>query len=205
MKPEDIEAIKFDQNGLIPAIIQDFYTKKVLTLAYMNAESLRLSIEKKQTHFFSRSRKELWHKGETSGNTQTIVSIAKDCDSDTLLVQVIPKGPACHKGDTTCFNQYIHNEQKKSFAPQDLYNIVLDRKNNPKEGSYTSYLFEKGQDKILKKIGEEAAEVIIAAKNNDKTELSNELADLMYHITVLMVEQGLKVADVANVLAQRHE
>ena len=201
----DIEQIKFDEKGLVPAIIQDYYTKEVLTLAYMNKESLEITLRDKKTCFFSRSRQELWLKGETSGNYQHVVSVKYDCDADALLVEVKKDGPACHTGTESCFfNSLFEAEDYSSFTPEKLYELIKDRKINPNEKSYTSYLFEKGLDKILKKVGEECTEVIIAAKNNDNDELRYEIADLYYHTLVLMIEQGLTIQDVKDELAKRH-
>jgi phosphoribosyl-AMP cyclohydrolase / phosphoribosyl-ATP pyrophosphohydrolase len=207
-----IETIKFDENGLVPAIVQDASTKKVLTLAYMNAESLRLSIEKGETWFYSRSRQELWHKGETSGNTQNIIEMKYDCDQDALLVEVEPKGPACHKGSESCFEESIYRaENGTSKAGSEgssilttLEKLISERFDERPEGAYTTYLFEEGVDKILKKVGEEASEVIIAAKNRDKEELKWESADLLYHLLVLLKEQGLPLNDVLQTLEERH-
>ena len=201
----NIEQIKFDEKGLVPAIIQDYYTKEVLTLAYMNKESLEITLRDKKTCFFSRSRQELWLKGETSGNYQHVVSVKYDCDADALLVEVKKDGPACHTGAESCFfNSLFEAEDYSSFTPEKLYELIKDRKINPNEKSYTSYLFEKGLDKILKKVGEECTEVIIAAKNNDNDELRYEIADLYYHTLVLMIEQGLTIQDVKDELAKRH-
>lgn len=201
----NIEQIKFDEKGLVPAIIQDYYTKEVLTLAYMNKESLEITLRDKKTCFFSRSRQELWLKGETSGNYQHVVSVKYDCDADALLVEVKKDGPACHTGTESCFfNSLFEAEDYSSFTPEKLYELIKDRKINPSEKSYTTYLFEKGLDKILKKVGEECTEVIIAAKNNDNDELRYEIADLYYHTLVLMIEQGLTIQDVKDELAKRH-
>lgn len=201
----NIEALKFDKDGLIPAIVVDSVTKKVLTLAYMNKESLKISIEKELTCFYSRSRKELWLKGETSGNYQHIVSITADCDNDALVVVVEPDGPACHKGTFSCFeNNLYQSEKRNEFSYQDLMELIKGRKTDKKEGSYTTYLFEKGIDKILKKVGEESTEVIIAAKDNDKKETIYEIADLAYHIMVLMIEMGISLEDIHKELASRH-
>ena len=202
---EIADSLNFDKDGLIPAVIQDFYTKEVLTLAYMNKESLKITLEEEKTCFYSRSRKELWRKGETSGNFQNVVSIKSDCDSDSLVIEVIKDGPACHTGAESCFGNTIFNKQKiEKFSLEKLYQLIEGRKNNKVDGSYTTYLFEKGIDKILKKIGEECTEVIIGAKNNDNEELVYELADLTYHSLVLMIEKGLKLSDVADELAKRH-
>jgi len=197
--------LKFDQNGLIPAIVQDYHTGQVLTLAYMNAESLAITLAEKRTCFFSRSRQCLWRKGETSGNTQQVVSITADCDKDALVVKVIKAGPACHTGAESCFfnDLYVDDEVQK-FSVDALYQMLVGRKTNPKEGSYTTYLFEKGIDKILKKVGEECTEVIVAGKGDDKEETIFEIADLAYHVMVLMVQMGITPADIAAELAKRH-
>lgn len=201
----DIKELKFDKDGLIPAIVVDAITKKVLTLAYMNEESLRISIEKELTTFYSRSRQELWLKGETSGNYQHIVSITADCDNDALEVMVEPEGPACHKGTFSCFeNPVFQSEERNEFSYQGLMDLIKGRKTDKKEGSYTTYLFEKGMDKILKKVGEESTEVIIAAKDNDKKETIYEIADLAYHVMVLMIEMGISLEDIHRELASRH-
>lgn len=200
-----IDELKFDDNGLIPAIVVDAFSKKVLTLAYMNKQSLEISIEKGLTCFFSRSRQELWLKGETSGNYQHIVSITADCDKDALLVMVEKEGPACHLGTDSCFNDKLYQSDNLSeFSILGLYKLLEERKREKPEGSYTTYLFEKGIDKILKKVGEECTEVIIAAKANDKKETVYELADLAYHAMVLMTEMGISVEDVQKELASRH-
>lgn len=201
----NIDELKFDEKGLIPAIVVDADTKKVLTLAYMNKESLKISIEKQLTCFYSRSRQELWLKGETSGNYQHIVSITADCDKDALTVLVDKDGPACHKGTDSCFNDIVFKSDKRSaFSMEGLYALLEGRKKDMPEGSYTSYLFEKGIDKILKKIGEESTEVIIAGKANDKSETIYEIADLAYHVMVMMVEMGISVDDIKKELASRH-
>ena len=201
----DIENLKFDNDGLIPAIVVDAISKKVLTLAYMNKESLKISMEKNLTCFYSRSRKELWLKGETSGNYQHIVSITADCDKDALVVMVEKDGPACHLGTDSCFNNRLYeNEDKKEFSYEALFELIKGRKTDKKEGSYTTYLFEKGLDKILKKVGEECTEVIIAAKANDKKETIYEIADLCYHTLVLMIEAGISLEDIHKELASRH-
>jgi len=201
----DISKLKFDEKGLIPAIVVDTNTKQVLTLAYMNEESLRISMEKGLTCFWSRSRQELWLKGETSGNYQHIVSITADCDRDALVVEVQPDGPACHLGTVSCFNETVYEgETAPGFQYQDLMDMLEGRKTNPKEGSYTTYLFEKGLDKILKKIGEESTEVIISAKDNDKANTVYELGDLMYHSMVLMLEMGITLDDIKQEMASRH-
>lgn len=201
----DINTLKFDDKGLIPAIVVDAFSKKVLTLAYMNKESLEISMEKGLTCFFSRSRQELWLKGETSGNYQHIVSITADCDNDALVVMVEKDGPACHLGTDSCFNTPVYqNDEKSEFSMDGLYELLLGRKKDMPEGSYTTYLFQKGIDKILKKVGEESTEVIIAGKANDKKETVYEIADLAYHIMVMMVEMGISVDDVRRELASRH-
>ena len=201
----DISQLKFDANGLIPAVVQDYFTKKVLTVAYMNKESLEISMKEGRTCFYSRSRKTLWRKGETSGNTQEIVCIRTDCDADALVVEVIKKGPACHTGEDSCFfNDIYQSESHPDFSLEALYNVIAGRKINPKEGSYTTYLFNKGIDKILKKVGEECTEVIIAGKAADKEETIFEIADLTYHLMVLMVEAGITLDDVIAQLASRH-
>ena len=201
----DITKLKFDEKGLIPAIVIDAATGKVLTLAYMNEESLKISLEKKLTCFWSRSRKELWLKGETSGNYQHIIKIVADCDSDALLVYVKKDGPACHTGSESCFNDVVfESDEEGVFSPEALFEMIKGRKTEKKEGSYTTYLFEKGIDKILKKVGEECTEVIIASKDNDKKETIYEIADLYYHVMVMMVEMGIEVDDVIKELASRH-
>lgn len=201
----DINELKFDEKGLIPALVVDYLSKKVLTLAYMNRESLEISIQEGRTCFWSRSRGELWRKGETSGNTQEIVDITADCDRDALVVQVKKAGPACHLGGESCFADMVYKSDSiKSFSLDELYELILERKSEGKEGSYTSYLFEKGIDKILKKVGEECTEVIIAAKGNDKPETIYEISDLIYHVMVLMAEMGIKSEEVLLELASRH-
>ena len=201
----DIKSLKFDEKGLIPAIVVDAVSKKVLTLAYMNEESLKISMEKELTCFWSRSRNELWLKGETSGNYQHIVSITADCDADALIVLVEPDGPACHKGTFSCFNDEVfESENRHEFSLEALYKLIEGRKTDKKEGSYTTYLFEKGVDKILKKVGEESTEVIIAGKANDKKETIYEIADLAYHVMVLMIEMGISLEDIHAELASRH-
>lgn len=201
----DINELKFDDRGLIPAVVVDAITKQVLTVAYMNEESLRISMAEGRTCFWSRSRQELWRKGETSGNVQHIVSITADCDADALLVVVEKDGPACHTGSASCFFQSVwHSDTLQDFSLQGLYDLLSDRKATRPEGSYTSYLFDKGIDKILKKVGEESTEVIIAAKAGDCKETVYELADLAYHAMVLMVEMGISVEDVHRELASRH-
>ena len=201
----DIKELKFDEKGLIPAVVVDTVTKKVLTLAYMNEESLKISMEKGLTCFFSRSRQELWLKGETSGNYQHIVSITADCDKDALVVEVEKDGPACHLGTDSCFeNPVYQSDELKSFSMQGLYDLLVGRNEKRPEGSYTTYLFEKCIDKILKKVGEECTEVIIAGKADDKKETIYELADLTYHAMVLMVQMGISVEDVHKELASRN-
>ena len=201
----DIEKLKFDENGLIPAVVVDSITKKVLTVAYMNKESLQISMEKGLTCFYSRSRKELWLKGETSGNYQHIVSITADCDYDALTVVVEKDGPACHLNTDSCFtNEVYQSAERHEFSLQGLYDLLVDRKEKKPENSYTTYLFEKGIDKILKKVGEECTEVIIAGKADDKKETVYEIADLAYHVMVLMVEMGISVDDIRKELASRH-
>jgi len=200
----DINSLKFDEKGLIPAIVVDDETDKVLTLAYMNRESLAISMEKKLTCFYSRSRQELWLKGETSGNYQHIVSITADCDGDALTVRVKKDGPACHLGTDSCFTNPIFGEEAPKFQLESLYQLLLGRKKDLPEGSYTTYLFQKGLDKILKKVGEETTEVIIAAKAEDRAETIYEIADLTYHVRVLMAQQGITVEDIRKELAGRH-
>ncbi len=200
-----IDELKFDEKGLIPAVVVDSITKKVLTVAYMNKESLLVSMEKRLTCFWSRSRNELWLKGETSGNYQHIVSITADCDNDALVVVVEKDGPACHKGTDTCFTSPVwQSDELSEFSLQNLYDMLVSRKIDKPEGSYTTYLFEKGIDKILKKVGEENTEVIIAAKADDKKETIYEIADLAYHVMVLMVQMGISVEDIHKELASRH-
>lgn len=201
----NIDELKFDEKGLIPAIVIDANSKKLLTLAYMNKESLKISEEKGLTCFWSRSRNELWTKGETSGNYQHIVSITADCDMDALQILVEKEGPACHTGEESCFfNPVWESDTRAEFSVDGLYELIKGRKTNKQDGSYTTYLFEKGLDKILKKVGEESTEVIIAAKAEDKKETIYELADLAYHALVLMVEAGISVDDVRRELASRH-
>ena len=197
--------LKFDEKGLIPAIVQDHYTKQVLTLAYMNAETLALTIAEGRTVFWSRSRQEIWRKGETSGNVQRVVSITADCDADALVVEVVKDGPACHTGAESCFFQPVYvSEELKQFTWQGLYELIEGRKTDPKEGSYTTYLFDKGLEKILKKVGEECTEVIIAGGKRDKEETVFEISDLCYHVLVLMVELGISVEDITRELEKRH-
>ena len=201
----DINTLKFDDKGLIPAVVVDATSKKVLTLAYMNKESLEISIKEQKTCFFSRSRGELWRKGETSGNFQHIVSITADCDNDALVVLVNKDGPACHTGTDSCFTKPVfESEDNHAFSMDGLYELLLGRKADKPEGSYTTYLFEKGIDKILKKVGEECTEVIIAGKADDKAETIYEIADLAYHVMVMMVEMGISVDDIKKELASRH-
>ena len=201
----DINSLKFDANGLIPAVVVDAVTKKVLTVAYMNEESLKISMEKGLTCFWSRSRQELWLKGETSGNYQHIVSITADCDNDALVVMVEKDGPACHKGTDSCFTNTVwESEDLHEFSYESLIKLIEGRKTDKQEGSYTTYLFEKGMDKILKKVGEESTEVIVAAKNNDKKETIYEISDLAYHVMVLMIEMGISLEDIFDELASRH-
>ena len=201
----DIEKLKFDEKGLIPAVVVDSITKKVLTVAYMNKESLKISMEKGLTCFYSRSRQELWLKGETSGNYQHIVSITADCDYDALTVVVEKDGPACHLGEDSCFHNTLwQSEDKSEFSLEGPYELLQGRKETLPEGSYTTYLFQKGTDKILKKIGEESTEVIIAAKADDKPETIYEIADLTYHVLVLMIQMGISLEDIHRELASRH-
>ena len=201
----DINTLKFDSNGLIPAIVVDAGTKDVLTLAYMSRESLRISMERELTCFYSRSRRELWLKGETSGNYQHIVSITADCDRDALMVLVNKDGPACHLGGDSCFiNPVFLSEENHAFTVEGLMRLIEGRKSEKKEGSYTTYLFEKGIDKILKKVGEESTEVIIAGKAGDKAETVYEIADLTYHVMVLMIQMGISLEDIRAELASRH-
>lgn len=201
----NIDELKFDEKGLIPAIVVDAETNKVLTLAYMNKESLKISMEKGLTCFWSRSRQELWLKGETSGNYQHIVSITADCDKDALTVLVRKDGPACHLGTDSCFQNLVYEgNEAPAFSLESLMELIVGRKTDKKEGSYTTYLFEKGIDKILKKVGEESTEVIIAGKANDKKETVYEIADLCYHVMVLMIEMGISLEDIHTELASRH-
>lgn len=201
----NIDELKFDEKGLIPAIVVDSLSKKVLTLAYMNRESLQISMEKGLTCFFSRSRNELWLKGETSGNYQHIVSITADCDNDALVIEVEKDGPACHTGTESCFTKDVYlSEELNRFSIDGLYELLVGRNKERPEGSYTTYLFEKGVDKILKKVGEECTEVIIAGKADDKKETVYEIADLAYHVMVLMVQMGISLEDIRRELASRH-
>lgn len=201
----DLDTLKFDEKGLIPAIVVDAESKKVLTLAYMNRESLEISMKEGRTCFYSRSRQELWRKGETSGNVQHIVSITADCDRDALTVEVIKDGPACHLGTDSCFsNPVFRSDLPEPFTLEGLMKLLEGRKTEKKEGSYTTYLFEKGIDKILKKVGEETTEVIVAGKGGDKRETIYEIADLAYHVMVLMVQMGISLEDIHKELASRH-
>ena len=201
----NINELKYDSNGLIPAVVTDAETGKVLTVAYMNSESLAITMKEGRTCFWSRSRGELWRKGETSGNVQHVVDVTADCDRDALLVRVKKDGPACHTGNESCFNEVIYaSEENAAFSPDALMELIKGRKTEKKEGSYTSYLFEKGIDKILKKIGEESTEVIVAGKGGDKAETIYEIADLYYHVMVLMAEMGISNDDVMRELASRH-
>lgn len=201
----ELTGLKYDERGLIPAIVIDTDTRRVLMLAYMNEESLRLSMEKGLTCFYSRSRQQLWLKGETSGNYQHIVSITADCDRDTLLVEVRKDGPACHLGTESCFSDVIfEGDEPPAFQYEDLMEMLRGRRDNPKEGSYTTYLFQKGLDKMLKKVGEETTEVIIAAKDHDRANTIYEIGDLMYHVMVLMLEAGISLEDIKREMASRH-
>lgn len=200
-----INKLKYDKDGLIPAIVTDFFSKKVLTVAYMNRESLEISMQEGKTCFWSRSRKCLWRKGETSGNFQHIVSIVADCDFDALTVEVIKDGPACHTGADSCFNNYVYkSDSLPEFSFDGLYALLQQRRTEKPEGSYTTYLFEQGIDKILKKVGEESTEVIVAGKGGDKAETVYEIADLAYHVMVLMVHMGIEPKDIIAELAKRH-
>ena len=199
------KALRFDAHGLIPAIVQDHYTKQVLTLAYMNAETLALTIAEGRTVFWSRSRQQIWRKGETSGNVQRVVSITADCDKDALVIDVVKSGPACHTGAESCFFDPVYvSDELKQFTWQGLYELIEGRKTDPQEGSYTSYLFDKGLEKILKKGGEESTEVIIAGAKRDKAETIYEISDLAYHVMVLMIELGIRVEDITQELEKRH-
>ena len=201
----NIEELKFDEKGLIPSVVVDAVSKKVLTVAYMNRESLKISMAEGTTCFWSRSRQCLWRKGETSGNRQHIVSIVTDCDRDALTVTVYKDGPACHLGTDSCFNEIVYeSDEREAFSLDALMQVIEGRKIEKKEGSYTTYLFEKGIDKILKKVGEECTEVIIAGKANDKAETIYEISDLVYHVMVLMIEMGISIEDIKNELASRH-
>src|SRR6476659_3149152 len=199
----DPKTVHFDEDGLVPAIVQDAHTREVLMLAYMNAESFGRTLETGQTWFWSRSRKELWHKGETSGNTQDVVTLTADCDNDAIILLVEPAGPACHTGARSCFDPDLPGPQPGGLL-HELYDVIKSRREERPEGSYTTYLFDKGLDKILKKVGEESAETIIAAKNEDKKQLVAETADLLYHLLVLLVERDVNLDDVREELAQRH-
>ena len=199
-----IDELKFDEKGLIPAVVVDAVSKKVLTVAYMNRESLEISMNEGTTCFWSRSRQELWRKGATSGNKQHIVSITADCDKDALTVLVNKDGPACHLGTDSCFNYPVYEGEAAEFSLDALMKVIEGRKIEKKEGSYTTYLFEKGIDKILKKVGEECTEVIIAGKANDKAETIYEISDLVYHVMVLMIEMGISLDDINKELASRH-
>ena len=201
----NIDELKFDERGLIPAIVVDAWSRKVLTLAYMNRESLEISMKEQKTCFYSRSRQCLWRKGETSGNFQHIVSITADCDRDALVVLVDKDGPACHLGTDSCFNDRVFESSEcGEFSFDGLFELLKGRKRDLPEGSYTTYLFQKGLDKILKKVGEESTEVIIAAKAEDRKETVYEIADLAYHLMVLMVEQGISTDEIRKELASRH-
>ncbi|WP_099189001.1 bifunctional phosphoribosyl-AMP cyclohydrolase/phosphoribosyl-ATP diphosphatase HisIE [Tepidibacter mesophilus] len=201
-----VKEMKFDNKGLVPVVVQDVNTNKVLMLAYMNEESIRKTLDEKVAYYYSRSRQELWKKGETSGNIQKLKGFYYDCDKDTILIYVEQIGVACHTGSYTCFfNEVIKNEKSKNEVLKDLYSLIKERKNNPKEGSYTNYLFEKGLDKILKKVGEETSEVIIGAKNQNKEELVYEISDLIYHMLVLMVNEEVTIEDIKNELEKRKE
>lgn len=200
-----VDNLKFGPDGLIPAVVVDHYTKEVLALAYMNRESLDVTMKKELTCFYSRSRQKLWLKGESSGNFQHVVDITADCDCDALVVEVVKDGPACHTGEESCFhNPLWQSDTLKQFSYEGLYELIKGRKTSPKEGSYTTYLFEKGIDKILKKVGEESTEVIVAGKGGSREETVFEIADLIYHLTVLMVEMGISVRDVTAELEKRH-
>jgi len=200
-----IDDLKFDDKGLIPVAVQDFNTGEVLTVAYMNRESIAVTLGEKRACFWSRSRQELWRKGQTSGNVQRLVSLTADCDRDALVMKVIKAGPACHTGAESCFFEKIYNDDNAAqFTLTALYNLILERKASPKEGSYTSYLFEKGPEKILKKIGEECTETVVAAMKNDNRETVFEISDLCYHILVLMAERGITPAEIERELAGRH-
>lgn len=201
----DISTLKFDENGLIPAIVVDFYTREVLTLAYMNKESLEITMKEGRTCFWSRSRQKLWRKGEESGNVQYVMEIKADCDRDALTVIVKKEGPACHLGTESCFNDEVFAaEGFNDFTVEGLIKLIEGRKTNPQDGSYTTYLFQKGIDKILKKVGEECTEVIVAGKGDDKKETIYEISDLMYHVIVLMIEMGISSKDIVDELASRH-
>jgi len=196
--------LKYDEKGLIPCVVQDADTGKVLTLAYMNKESVDISMEEQRTCFWSRSRQELWRKGDTSGNVQHLASLTADCDKDALLAQVHKEGPACHTGAESCFFEQLFGEEGKAFSIDDLYSLLEGRKAERPEGSYTSYLFDKGKEKILKKVGEECTEVIIGAMKDSTEETVYEIADLCYHVLVLMVEMGITPQQIREELAGRH-
>lgn len=201
----DKSKLKFGKDGLIPAVVQDFVSGEVLTVAYMNAESLEITLKEKRTCFYSRSRQQLWRKGESSGNVQHVVSVKTDCDADALVVQVIKEGPACHTGAESCFFELLYeDETKQRFTLEALYDLIMGRKDSMQEGSYTSYLFSKGREKILKKVGEESTEVVIAAMKKDDTETVFEISDLCYHVLVLMAECGITPKQVMDELAGRH-
>jgi len=203
----NVNDVKFDQNGLVPAIVQDFYTGEVLTLAYMNRESLEITIKEGKTCFYSRSRACLWRKGETSGNFQHVVSITADCDNDALVVKVIKDGPACHTGCESCFFNPLYlddNSPEQPFSMDELYELIMGRKIDQKEGSYTTYLFNKGKEKIIKKVGEECTEVVIGAMKDSREETIYEISDLAYHLLVLMAEMGISLDDIRTELASRH-
>lgn len=201
----DINELGFDEKGLIPVIVQDYYSKQVLTLAYMNRKALEITLAEGRTCFWSRSRQELWRKGEMSGNFQKVVSITVDCDKDALNVEVIKDGPACHTGSESCFFEPVYvAEDTTPFSYEALYKMIEGRKTDPKEGSYTSYLFDKGIEKIMKKVGEESTEVIIAATKGDREETIYEVADLAYHVMVMMAERGIALKDLTSELAKRH-
>lgn len=206
----NIDELKFNENGLIPCICQDYFTNKVLMLAYMNKESIELTLKTKYVHYFSRSRQRLWKKGESSGNNQELKGFYFDCDSDTVLIKVKQTGAACHTGSFSCFFNTVFENFKAGEADKNsiigkLYTKIADRKENPKESSYTNYLFDKGIDKILKKVGEESAEVIIASKNNSKNEIIYEFCDLVYHMLVLLINQGLYLDDIEKELERRYK
>jgi phosphoribosyl-ATP pyrophosphohydrolase/phosphoribosyl-AMP cyclohydrolase len=196
-----IERAKFGPDGLIPAVVQDARTREVLTVAYMNEEALRLTLERRETYFWSRSRRQLWHKGETSGNSQKVTNVSLDCDNDTILVEVEPRGPACHTGAYSCFGV----EARLEGVLRELYSVVEERKEKRPEGSYTTYLFNSGLDKILKKVGEEATETIVAAKNEDPARLVSETGDLLYHLLVLLVERGITLEEITKELKERRK
>ena len=201
----DISQLKFDEKGLIPAVVQDFYTREVLTVAYMNRESLDITLREKRTCFWSRSRQALWRKGETSGAVQHVVSVTADCDADALVVEVVKDGPACHLGTESCFMQRLFQDPElQRFSLEALYRLLEERNEKRPEGSYTTYLFEKGKEKSLKKVGEESTEVVIAGKGGDRAEVIFEISDLAYHLLVLMAEMGITPGDILRELASRH-